>query len=133
MTETLTSQVDYSLESPLLRERWTKLQLWTKQRFGKKADMEAILFLVGIQELGHGLPPDLDKTNKEQIVVEGAYCVLETLGYYDRVGIERNGHWIWEPITNLPQDIDKKAEENLLRHAVLRYFDINHKNWIDEL
>jgi len=102
-----------------------------ERRFGKKADMEGILFLVGIQELGHGFSPNLDKDRKEQIVVEGAYCVLETLGYYERVGMERTGHWIWEQSQELPADLSKEAEEYMLRRAVLRYFDKNFKNWSD--
>ncbi len=115
-----------------LQERWALFQRWTLNRFGKKADVEGILFLVGIQELGKGFVPDLDKARKEQILLEGTYCVLETLGYYERIGMEGNGHWIWEQTNPLPSELSKEAEEQMLRRAVLRYFDINHKYWTHE-
>src|SRR6516165_6416084 len=35
-----------------LQTRWWQLQEKLMQRFGKKPDMEAILFLIGIQEFG---------------------------------------------------------------------------------
>jgi len=131
MTSPVTQDLDLTRDDLALQKRWAKLQRWVEHRFGKKADMEGILFLVGIQELGHGFLPDLDKDRKEQIVVEGAYCVLETLGYYERVGMERTGHWIWEQRHELPADLSKEAEEHMLRRAVLRYFDKNVNNWSD--
>jgi hypothetical protein len=35
-----------------LQLRWWKLEEKLMERFGKKPDMEAILFLIGVQELG---------------------------------------------------------------------------------
>lgn len=119
-------------ESAALQQRWALFQQWTLHRFGKAADIEGILFLVGIQELGQGFAPDLEKNRKEQILLEGTYCVLETLGYYERIGMEGGGHWIWEQSHPLPQDLSKEAEERLLRTAVLRYFDTHYRNWTDE-
>ncbi len=119
-------------DEPDLQERWSRLQRWTLRRFGKKADVEGLLFLIGIQELGQGVLPDLGKTRKEQIVREGAYCVLETLGYYERVGMEKSGHWIWQQAHPMPAELSKEAEEVMLRRAVLRYFDRNLKHWPDE-
>ena len=116
-----------------LQQRWSLLKRWTLSRFGKEADLEGLLFLVGIQELGKGFDPDLDKSKKEQILLEGTYCVLETLGYYERIGMEDNGHWIWEQTSQLPPDLSKEAEERILRKAVLRYLDMNHHHWTDEI
>ncbi len=112
--------------------RWAMLQRWTFNRFGREPDLEGILFLIGIQELGHGYLSDLDKARKEQLVLEGTYSALETLGYYERVGMENNGHWIWELRSPLPADLSPEAEERMLQRAVLRYFDNNLKQWTDE-
>ena len=35
-----------------LQERWAKLSEIIKERFGKKPDIEGILFLIGVRELG---------------------------------------------------------------------------------
>ncbi len=115
-----------------VRERWPQLQEWTRRRFGKRADVEGVLFLIGLQELGRGAAPDLDKARKEQILLEGTFCAFETLGYYERTGIEDNGHWIWEQRKSMPADLTKAEEEVMLRQAALAYFDLNHRCWIDE-
>ena len=122
------------LESPDadLAERWTRLQRWVQRRFGKDPDLEGILFLIGMQELGKGFIPDLDKKRKEQIVWEGTYNALAALGYYERAGLETNGHWIWEECNPLPETQSSQADEQLVRQGILRYFDQNIDDWSNE-
>lgn len=116
----------------MLQRRWARFRKWSLHRFGKAADVEGILFLIGLQELGRGAAPDLGKAARQEILLEGAYTVLETLGYYERVGVTRDGHSIWEPREPLPAEFTGKAEEHMLRKAVLCYLDKNHQEWINE-
>ena len=46
-----------------LQVRWLKLRIKLKERFGIKPDMDGILFLIGIQELGSG-KQDFSKEEK---------------------------------------------------------------------
>ena len=57
-----------------LQVRWWTLEAKLVERFGKKPDMETILFLIGIQELG----AVKEKFTKEQKQVN-AYCHLPPL------------------------------------------------------
>ena len=98
------------------------MQAWIEERFGKEPTIEEILFLVGIQSRGYGFEPDLDKDAKEGLIMEGTYCVFETLGVYERIGMEKDGYWIWERQIDHPPNLSVDEQEKLLRTAILRYF-----------
>ena len=106
-----------------LETQWQCLEAWVEQRFGKTPAIEEILFLVGVQSRGYGFEPDLDKEAKQGLVMEGTYCVFETLGVYARVGMEKDGHWIWERQVDHPPNLSVDEQEKLLRTAILRYFE----------
>ena len=110
-------------DTALLETRWARLQTWVSARFGKEIGLEGLLFLVGVQERGHGFEPNLEKETKEQLIMEGTYCVFETLGAYERIGMEADGQWVWERQIAQPPDLSIKDQETLLRIAILRYFD----------
>lgn len=121
------------MESPLqpyldaddaaLDRRWQRLVTWIRTRFNKEPDIEAILFLIGVQTRGRGFEPELDRDVKESLVMEGTYCVFETLGVYERVGMEADGSWIWERVLDAPSGLSIEQQEKLLKTAILRYFD----------
>ena len=113
------------IHSPELEVRWDRLQGWLDERFGREAGIEGILFLIGVQTRGRGFEPDLEKEAKERLIMEGAYRVFETLGLYERVGMEADGHWIWQRRANHPPNLSVDEQETLLRTAILAYFD-NH-------
>ena len=110
-------------DDSLLEAQWRRLQTWVAKRFGKAPGIEEILFLVGIQSQGRGFEPDLDKEAKQSLVMEGTYCVFETLGVYERIGMEKDGHWIWERRLAHPPNLSVDQQEKLLRTAILRYFE----------
>ena len=114
-TEALKQEGDLEL-------RWQGLSAWLQERFGKEPDLDGILFLIGVQETGCGYKPELDKRSKERLVVEGTYCAFETLGFYRRIGMEADGHWIWESLEPLPTDLSAREQETVLRLAVISYF-----------
>ncbi len=108
-----------------LRSRWERLTAWLGRQFGRKADLDGILFLIGVQETGRGYVPDMEKRSKERLVMEGTYCAFESLGLYTRVGMEADGHWIWERTQPAPTGLSAEEQESLLQLAVLSYF-LNH-------
>lgn len=106
-----------------LEEEWHRLQAWLQSRFGKEPGIEGVLFLIGIQSCGRGFEPNLGKEAKQALIMEGTYCVFETLGIYARVGMEEDGNWIWERLIDQPPGLSVDDQEKLLRTAILRYFD----------
>ncbi len=115
-----------------LETRWQALAAWLRQRFGKEPDLDGILFLIGVQETGCGYTPDLDKRSKERLVAEGTFCAFEALGFYRRIGMEADGHWIWESLKPLPASLPSEKQESFLRLAVVSYFHELVHDQIDE-
>lgn len=111
-----------AVDDDALKERWDQLVAQIEQRFGREPDIEAILFLIGIQSVGRGYEPELPKERKQSLIMEGSYLAFETLGVYSRVGMERNGFWIWEKNFDLPK-MSVEDQEKLLQIGILNYFD----------
>ena len=110
------------MDDAQLIQRWDTVIGWIETRFGKKPELEYILFLVGVQERGQGYQPSLDKDAKQALIMEGSYAVMATLGFYEQVGMNEDGAWIWEKRVPVPV-LDIEAQEKLLRLAVLTYFE----------
>lgn len=106
-----------------LEARWERLQSWLKARFGRDTGIEAVLFLVGVQSRGHGYEPKLRKEVKQDLIMEGTYSVFEKLGFYERVGMDEHGNWIWERVVPEIPKLPIDDQEKLLRIAILAYFD----------
>lgn len=106
-----------------LAHQWHLLQESLNAQFGKQPDIEAILFLVGIQSRGRGYEPKLNKQIKQDLIMEGTHCVFETLGLYKRVGIDSNGLSLWERTSPLLPKLSLPDQEKLLRVAILSYFE----------
>ncbi len=116
--------LDYlDLDDAALEARWRHLEQWIRARFGKAPGIEGILFLVGVQSRGRGFEPELEKDAKQSLIMEGTYCVFEALGVYERVGMEEDGHWIWQRVIDHPPGLSVEQQEKLLRAAILRYFE----------
>ena len=119
-------------DAEALEARWQRLQGWMRRRFGKEAGIEGILFLVGVQDQGRGFEPELDKDTKEALVMAGTYCVFETLGIYERVGMEADGQWVWQRRIDHPPGLSVDQQETLLRTAILAYFENHLRDFPDE-
>ena len=102
--------------------RWQSLLSDVESKFGRKPDVDALLFLMGIQSVGRGFEPDLPKERKQSLIMEGSYLAFETLGLYQRMGLERNGFWIWEKTGDIPK-LDVDDQEKLLQIGILNYFE----------
>ena len=60
------------------------------ERFGKKPDMEAILFLIGIQEFGH-VRDKFTKEQKQDLMHVAVCTLLSQSGYYEIEGYDDDG------------------------------------------
>lgn len=101
--------------------RWRELVRALESRFGRMPDTDAILFLMGVQSVGRGYEPDLPKERKQSLIMEGSYLAFETLGVYQRMGLEKNGFWIWEKSGSIPK-LSVDDQERLLQIGILNYF-----------
>jgi hypothetical protein len=65
-----------------LQQRWWNLEAKLEERFGKKPDMEAVLFLIGMQETGF-IKQKITKEQKQDLMHVAICTVLSASGYYE--------------------------------------------------
>ncbi|MEI9959048.1 MAG: hypothetical protein WDM90_22655 [Ferruginibacter sp.] len=103
-----------------LQVRWLKLRIKLKERFGIKPDMDGILFLIGIQELGSG-KQDFTKEQKQDLMHIAVCTVLSASGYYALSGHDEDNWPHFDQLKPLPGFI-MIEQENFLKDHILLYF-----------
>lgn len=106
-----------------LNAQWQRILSWIEQRFGQQAGIEAVLFLIGLQSRGIGYEPEMEKERKQDTIMEGTFCAFETLGFYERIGVDENGFWIWERSVESIPKLSIEDQEKILKLGIVRYFD----------
>jgi hypothetical protein len=109
-----------------LQTRWWNLEAKLVERFGKKPDMEAILFLIGIQEFG-GVHEKFSKEQKQDLMHVATCRLLSQSGFYELEGVDDDGWPHYKQLKELPA-MNLTEQESFLRDHVLLYFEtINFK------
>jgi hypothetical protein len=111
------------IKKDLQTERdWQALRLELKSVIGAKPkDLNGVLFLIGVQELGQG--NRLFSKEEKQDLIHIAICkVLSLAGYYELEGLDEQGwpHWV---VTKKLPHFDLLEQEKLLKIQVLDYFE----------
>jgi hypothetical protein len=104
-----------------LMQRWWNLEARLAERFGKKPDMEAILFLIGINETGF-LPEKITKEQKQDLMHVATCSLLAPSGYYIFEGKDEEGWPHYKQVKELPI-MALRDQENFLRDHILLYFE----------
>lgn len=105
-----------------LERRWQRLLKQLEGTIGRKPkDLNGVLFVVGVQELGRGYKP-FSKEEKQDLMHIGICRVLSTAGYYELVGTDKDGWPHWKLVKKLPH-FDLLEQEKLLKMHVLEYFE----------
>jgi len=105
-------------------ERWLAVEEMLRQRFDKVPDMEGILFLIGVNELGR-MPQKRKSFTKEQKqdLMHIAVCtLLGQLGYFEFEGRDEEG-WPHFRKTGTVEAGGLQGQERLLKECVIRYFN----------
>lgn len=109
-----------------LDRTWANLLATMEKMIGKKPkDLNEVLFLIGVQELGRGA----GRFNKEekQDLMHIAICkVLSLAGYYELEGQDKDGWPHWVLVKKLPH-FDMLEQEKLLKMHVIEYFEIEYE------
>ena len=72
------------------QSRWWELERKLMERFGKKPDVEAILFLIGLQEIGLS-QEKISKEQKQDLMHVAICTILSSSGYYIVEGKDHEG------------------------------------------
>jgi hypothetical protein len=92
-------------------------------QFGEDIDIQAILFLIGLQELGQG-KRKLSKNEKLDIMHIAICTLLTPYGYYEYKGVDEEGWPHWQVNEKLPP-LKPIQQETLIKEAIVDYFKVN--------
>ena len=106
-----------------LQQRWWNLEAKLVDRFGKKPDLETVLFLVGIQEFGE-IRSNFSKEQKQDLMHVAVCSLLSQSGYYELEKIDEDGWPHFRQLKAMP-DMTALEQENFIKDHVLLYFEQN--------
>ncbi|MCU0338345.1 MAG: hypothetical protein MUE30_00550 [Spirosomaceae bacterium] len=100
---------------------WEELRETLASILGKKpADLNSVLFLIGVQELGKGAL-NFTKEQKQDLMHIAICKVLSLSGFYELEGLDSDGWPHWRSTQKLPH-FNLLSQETLLKVHVIRYF-----------
>jgi len=106
-----------------LQSRWWNLEAKLMERFGKKPDMEAVLFLIGLQETGF-VRKKITKEQKQDLMHVAVCTLLSQSGFYILEGKDEEGWPHFKQLKEIPA-LQLIEQENFLKDHVLLYFEKN--------
>jgi len=109
------------IEDLPLDTQWEFLLQYLEESIGKRpADLNGVLFLIGVQELGQGAKR-FTKEQKQDLMHIAICKVLSLSGYYVLERVDKDGWPHYMLNRALPQNgVD--AQEGLLKMHVIEYF-----------
>jgi hypothetical protein len=114
-----------------LERKWNALLEDLNDLIGKKPkDLNGVIFLIGVQELGKGRKP-FSKEEKQDLLHIGICKVLSLAGYYKLEGLDKDGWPHWKLIKKLPH-FDLLEQEKLLKLHVIEYFEKEYEWTYDD-
>jgi hypothetical protein len=109
------------LQPDEINPQWESLLDQLTRVLGKRpADINAVLFLVGVQELGQGAR-NFTKEQKQDLIHIGICRVLSPSGYYEFDNTDADGWPHYRLVKKLPH-VDILSQELLLKSHLLQYF-----------
>jgi hypothetical protein len=103
-----------------INKEWEELLRFFKNHFGKEPDLNGILFLIGIQELGQGVR-NFSKEEKQDLMHIAVCKLLSYAGFYELEGVDKDGWPHWKPTAKLPF-LNLRLQEELLKQHIIEYF-----------
>lgn len=103
-----------------LKIEWEELSAFLNKQFDADLDLQGILFLIGVQELGKG-PADYSKREKQDLMHIATCRVLSSYGFYKLEGIDKDGWPHWSKVQDLPR-MNLGEQDYLLKQSVIDYF-----------
>lgn len=105
-------------------QQWNRIIEFFKKKFtdGEEPQMETILFLIGVQELGM-IQPKFSKDEKINLMHIAICKLLEPYGYYEFTHTDKEG---WPHYKKKKTINHKGNKEILIKEAIIKYFEDNN-------
>ncbi len=120
-TETPDSFQSYTL-SDACKAKWYRIVFDLKKIFGKKPDMNGIIFLIGMRELGQ--TREFAKHEKMDLMHIATCKLLSYEGYYAFEKTDEEG-WPHYKLVQKPPFTDLLSQENRLKSFIVKYYEEN--------
>ncbi len=108
-----------------LEKNWEQVLKKLEPVFGPDLDAQAVLFIIGVQELGKG-HREFSKDEKLDVMHIAICTVLAPYGYYEYEGMDTEGWPHWKPTAKLPS-LKPAQQAQLMKQAVIDYFTARDK------
>lgn len=105
----------------MIELQWKRLQAKLKEQFHEAPDLNAMLMLIGIQEVGI-LKKKYTKEQKQDLMHVAVCTLLGQEGFYEKIGWDDDGWPHFEPTKLLPT-LSLDEQELLLKRNVVHYFE----------
>lgn len=105
----------------LLKEKWNTLVDLLSKQFDSDLDLQGIIFLIGVQELGIGYKK-FSKDQKQDLMHIATCKLMSYYGYYELEGADEEGWPHWKLLKQMPQ-LSLKEQDVLLKNSVIQYFE----------
>lgn len=105
---------------------WLRVRHYVKNAMGKDdlPDLQTILFLVGVQELGL-LQQSFTKEEKQDLMHIAVCTLLSEDGYYTFKGNDQDGWPHWKKNRTIKK-LSLDQQESLLIEKTINYFNLSH-------
>ena len=103
--------------------KFTEVVKMLEAQFGADLDVQGILFLIGVQELGKG-NIKLNKNEKLDVMHIAICTLLAPYGYYLYEGLDKDGWPHWQANEKLPP-LKPIQQQVLMKQAIVEYFISN--------
>jgi hypothetical protein len=105
-----------------LKQRWEKVVTLLSNRFadGENLDLDAVIYLVGVQELGQ-LHRKFKKDEKINLMHIAICRLLEPFGYYEFEYFDEQGWPHYKVLEQLPS-LKAGEQSILMKEAIVQYF-----------
>lgn len=103
--------------------RWMNLEQKLVERFGKKPDLESVLFLIGVQEFG-AIKNKFTKEQKQDLIHVAVCRLLSQSGYFEYDRTDEDGWPHFKQLKAIPS-MSLKDQEDFIKDHVLLYFQQN--------
>ena len=106
-----------------LKDQWNYLVKELTQQFseGDVLNLDGIIYLIGVQELGQG--KKLFKKDEKVNLMHVAICkLLEPYGYYEFDFFDKDGWPHYKILTDLP-NLKPGEQTVLMKEAIVNYFE----------
>ena len=110
--------MDYDVEI-----RFQRVVKELEPSLGEDIDVQAILFLIGVNELGIGYK-DFTKAEKTDLLHVAICTLLEPYGYYEYEKRDEENWPHFKFVKELPP-LNDREQQHLMKEAIIDYFEQN--------